>query len=228
MLCISKGNPIELNMKLNKKNNSDPRERIEETEEKVTQGRLNNEMDTERDKMTDEVDIPMDEEVAAMEEAGVTMEETHPVDKLEALQQKHDELYDSYLRLQAENDNFRKRTLKEKAELIKSGGERVLLETIALVDDFERALDSLHKTDDREALLEGMDLIYVKFVNFLKKHGVKQMEAIGQPFNGDRFEAVTTIPVSDESQKGLVVDCIQKGYEMNEKIIRYPKVIVGE
>ena len=89
-------------MKLNKKNNSDPRERIEETEEKVTQGRLNNEMDTERDKMTDEVDIPMDEEVAAMEEAGVTMEETHPVDKLAALQKKHDELNDSYLRLHAE------------------------------------------------------------------------------------------------------------------------------
>src|SRR5690554_8190424 len=105
-------------MKLNKKNNSDPRERIEETEEKVTQGRLNNEMDTERDKMTDEVDIPMDEEVAAMEEAGVTMEETHPVDKLEALQKKHDELNDSYLRLHAEYDNFRKRTLKEKAEQI--------------------------------------------------------------------------------------------------------------
>ena len=224
---MSKGNPIELNMKLNKKNNSDPRGRIEETEEKVTQGHPNNEMDTERDKMAGEVDIPMDEEVAA-EEANVTMEETHPGDELKALQQKHDDLNDSYLRLHAEYDNFRKRTLKEKAELIKSGGERVLLETIALVDDFERALDSLHKTDDKDALLEGMDLIYSKFITFLKQNGVKQMETIGQPFDADRFEAVTTIPVSEESQKGMVVDCIQKGYEMNEKIIRYPKVIVGE
>ncbi len=225
---MSKGNPIELNMKLNKKNNSDPRGRIEETEEKVTQGHPNNEMDTERDKMAGEVDIPMDEEGAAVEEATVAMEEAHPVDKLEALQQKHDKLNDSYLRLHAEYDNFRKRTLKEKAELIKSGGERVLLETIALVDDFERALDSLHKTDDKDALLEGMDLIYSKFITFLKQNGVKQMETIGQPFDADRFEAVTTIPVSEESQKGMVVDCIQKGYEMNEKIIRYPKVIVGE
>src|SRR5690554_7565235 len=93
-----------------------------------------------------------------MEEAGVTMEETHPVDKLEALQKKHDELNDSYLRLHAEFDNFRKRTLKEKTELIKSGGERVLLDIVTLVDDFERALDSLHKTDDKEALLEGMEI----------------------------------------------------------------------
>ncbi len=225
---MSKGNPIELNMKLNKKNNSDPRGRIEETEEKVTQGHPNNEMDTERDKMTGEVDIPMDEEGAAVEEPGVTMEEAHPGEELKVLRQKHDELNDSYLRLHAEYDNFRKRTLKEKAELIKSGGERVLLETIALVDDFERALDSLHKTDDKDALLEGMDLIYSKFITFLKQNGVKQMETIGQPFDADRFEAVTTIPVSEESQKGMVVDCIQKGYEMNEKIIRYPKVIVGE
>ena len=225
---MSKGNPIELNMKLNKKNNSDPRGRIEETEEKVTQGHPNNEMDTERDKMAGEVDIPMDEEGAAVEEPGVTMEEAHPGEELKVLRQKHDELNDSYLRLHAEYDNFRKRTLKEKAELIKSGGERVLLETIALVDDFERALDSLHKTDDKDALLEGMDLIYSKFITFLKQNGVKQMETIGQPFDADRFEAVTTIPVSEESQKGMVVDCIQKGYEMNEKIIRYPKVIVGE
>ena len=129
---MSKGNPIELNMKLNKKNNSDPRGRIEETEEKVTQGHPNNEMDTERDKMTGEVDIPMDEEGAAVEEPGVTMEEPHPGEELKVLRQKHDELNDSYLRLHAEYDNFRKRTLKEKAELIKSGGERVLLETIAL------------------------------------------------------------------------------------------------
>ncbi len=214
-------------MKLNKKNNSDPKERVEETEEKVTQGHPNNETDAEKDKMTDGVDIPMNEEVVAAEEA-VTMEDVHPGKELKALQQKHDELNDSYLRLHAEFDNFRKRTLKEKAELIKSGGERVLLETIALVDDFERALDSLHKTDDKDALLEGMDLIYSKFITFLKQNGVKQMETIGQPFDADRFEAVTTIPVSEESQKGMVVDCIQKGYEMNEKIIRYPKVIVGE
>lgn len=141
---------------------------------------------------------------------------------------KYEELNDSYLRLHAEFDNFRKRTLKEKADLIKSGGERVLLDIITLVDDFDRALESLHKTDDREAMLEGMDLIYAKFIAFLKQHGVNEIEAIGQPFDADSFEAITTIPAPEASQKGMVVDCIQKGYRLNDKIIRFPKVIVGE
>ncbi len=144
------------------------------------------------------------------------------------LRQKYDELNDSYLRLHAEFDNFRKRTLKEKSDLIKNGGERVLLDIVALVDDFERALGSLHKTEDREAMLEGMDLIYSKFTAFLKQHGVTEIEAVGQPFNADSFEAVTTIPVQEASQKGMIVDCIQKGYRLNDKIIRFPKVIVGE
>ena len=146
----------------------------------------------------------------------------------EDLQEKFDDLNNSYLRLHAEFDNFRKRTLKEKADLIKSGGERVLLDIISLVDDFERALAILHDAEDKDAMLEGMDLIYGKFTNFLKQHGVTEIEAIGQPFDADRFEAVTTIPVQEESQKGLVVDCIMKGYALNEKIIRFPKVIVGE
>lgn len=158
-----------------------------------------------------------------------------PVDKLtdenvegDDLRQKYDELNDSYLRLHAEFDNFRKRTLKEKSDLIKNGGERVLLDIITLVDDFERALGSLHKTEDREAMLEGMDLIYTKFTAFLKQHGVSEIEAIGQPFDADSFEAVTTIPAQEASQKGMVVDCIQKGYRLNDRIIRFPKVIVGE
>lgn len=146
----------------------------------------------------------------------------------ENLQQKYNDLNDSYLRLNAEFDNFRKRTLKEKADLIKGGGERVLLDIITLVDDFERALESLHKTEDREAMLKGMDLIYTKFITFLKQHGVSEIDAVGQPFDADSFEAVTTIPAQEASQKGMVVDCIQKGYKLNDKIIRFPKVIVGK
>ncbi|SFL43586.1 molecular chaperone GrpE [Porphyromonadaceae bacterium KH3CP3RA] len=170
------------------------------------------------DKMSDEA-----EEVNAAEDTA-EQSETDEND----LQHKYDELNDSYLRLNAEFDNFRKRTLKEKADLIKSGGERVLLDIITLVDDFDRALESLHKTEDREAMLEGMDLIYTKFIAFLKQHGVNEIEAIGQPFDADSFEAVTTIPAPEASQKGIVVDCIQKGYRLNDKIIRFPKVIVGE
>ena len=150
------------------------------------------------------------------------------VDPLQELQTKYDELNNSYLRLHAEFDNFRKRTMKEKADIIKSGGERVLADMLPFADDFERALQALHEAEDKTAMVEGMDLIYSKFVNFLNRHGVKEIEAINQLFDADRFEAVTTVPVQDKSQKGRVVDCVQKGYQLNDKIIRYPKVIVGE
>lgn len=152
-------------------------------------------------------------------------EEADPVQELQA---KYNELNDSYLRLHAEFDNFRKRTMKEKADIIKSGGERVLADMLPFADDFERALQALHEAEDKTAMVEGMDLIYSKFVNFLNRHGVKEIEAINQLFDADRFEAVTTVPVQDKSQKGRVVDCVQKGYQLNDKIIRYPKVIVGE
>src|SRR5690554_6869455 len=158
-------------------------------------------------------------------------EEENPEDpkqEIEKLQQKYDELNDSFLRLNAEFDNFRKRTIKEKADIIKNGGERVLLNIISLVDDFERALDSLHQSEDKDAMLEGMDLIYSKFISFLKQNGVEEIESVGMPFDADTFEAVTTVPAQDESQIGKVIDCIQKGYKLNDKIIRFPKVVVGE
>ncbi len=192
------------------KQHIDPRERDEETNKEVTPEQDVTPGEVKEDKLTgdsESVDISK---------------------QLDDLQQKYDELNNSYLRLHAEFDNFRKRTLKEKADLIKHGGERVLLDVISLVDDFERALVILHEAENKEAMLEGMNLIYGKFTNFLKQHGVKEIEAIGQPFDADRFEAVTTIPVQDESQRGTIVDCIMKGYALNEKIIRFPKVIVGE
>lgn len=175
-----------------------------------------------RDWHEDETDFNIELEDNLSEEPLAEMSET------EELQQKYDELNDSYLRLHAEFDNFRKRTMKEKADIIKSGGERVLSDMLPLADDFDRAMQALHESEDKEAMLEGMDLIYSKFIAFLNQHGVKEMEAIGEPFDADRFEAVTTVPVQDEAQKGKIIDCIQKGYEMNDKIIRYPKVIVGE
>lgn len=141
---------------------------------------------------------------------------------------KYNELNDSYLRLNAEFDNYRKRTLKEKAELLKSGSERVLVDIIAVVDDFERALDNISKTEDIDAVKEGVDLIYTKFVNFLTKHGVAEIETIGQPFDTDKHEAVTTIPAQSEEDKDKIVDSIQKGYTLGDKVIRYPKVIVAK
>lgn len=150
------------------------------------------------------------------------------LDEVEVLQNKYDELNNSYLRLHAEFDNYRKRTLKEKVEIIKAGGEKVLTDIIPLVDDFERALETVQNADNKEAIVEGLELIYSKFISFLNQNGVKEMEAIGEKFDADKFEAVTTIQVEDKSQKDVVVDCIQKGYKLDEKVLRFPKVIVGK
>ena len=113
-------------------------------------------------------------------------------------------------------------------DIIKSGGEKVLTEMIPLIDDFERALETVQNADDKEAIVEGLELIYTKFVNFINQNGVKEIESIGKPFDADKFEAITTVPVQDKSQKNMVVDCIQKGYVLNDKVIRFPKVIVGK
>lgn len=150
------------------------------------------------------------------------------LDEVEVLQNKYDELNNSYLRLHAEFDNYRKRTLKEKVEIIKAGGEKVLTDIIPLVDDFERALETVQNADNKEAIVEGLELIYSKFISFLNQNGVKEMQAIGEKFDADKFEAVTTIQVEDKSQKDIVVDCIQKGYKLDEKVLRFPKVIVGK
>ena len=159
-----------------------------------------------------------DEEVLTDEDA----------DEVENFQEKYEELNNSYLRLHAEFDNYRKRTLKEKMEIIKTGGEKVLTEMIPLIDDFERALETVQNADNKEAIVEGLELIYAKFIGFLNQNGVKEIKAIGEPFDADKFEAVTTIPAQDKSQKDRVIDCIQKGYVLNEKVLRFPKVIVGK
>ena len=141
---------------------------------------------------------------------------------------KYNQLNDSYLRLNAEFDNYRKRTLKEKSEILKSGSERVLVDVIGVVDDFERALDNVSKAEDVDAVKEGIDLIYNKFINFLTKHGVKEIATIGENFDTDRHEALTTIPAQTEEAKDKIVDCVQKGYTLDDKVIRYPKVIVAK
>lgn len=139
------------------------------------------------------------------------------------LENKFNELNDSFLRLHAEYDNYRKRTMKEKADLIKTGGEKVVLGVLPIVDDFERALENI--PDEAK---EGVELIYNKFKTFLAQNGVKEIDSVGQPFDMDVHEAITTIPAQDPCQKDTIIECIQKGYTMNDKVIRYPKVIVAK
>lgn len=135
---------------------------------------------------------------------------------------------DRYVRLMAEFDNFRKRTLKERTELIKTAGEDILVNILPVVDDFERGLQVIDKSEDLESVKQGIHLIYNKFRDFLNQRGVKEIESVQQPFNVDVHEAITKIPAPTEDLKGKVVDVVQKGYILNEKVIRFAKVVVGE
>lgn len=148
--------------------------------------------------------------------------------EIKELQEKLDAANDKYLRLSAEFDNYRKRTLKEKAELTKSAGEQILEKILPVMDNFERALQSMETATDVPALREGVQLIYTTFRDFLSQHGVKEIECVNTDFNPDLQEAVTKIPAPSKEMKGKVVDCIQKGYTLYDKVIRFPKVVVGE
>lgn len=148
--------------------------------------------------------------------------------KLKEAEEKAAAVSEKYLRLSAEFDNYRKRTVKEKAELIKSAGEDILSRILPVVDNFERALASIEKSDDVAALRQGVELIYNSFRDFLTQNGVKEIECMHADFNTDEQEAVTKIPAPSEELKGKVVDCIQKGYTLNGKVMRFAKVVVGE
>lgn len=148
--------------------------------------------------------------------------------QLEELGQKLLEMNDKYLRLSAEFDNYRKRTLKEKMDLTKTAGEQILSEILPVVDNFERALASLEKTDDVESVRKGVELIYSSFKDFLKQNGVTEINCVDTDFDTDVHEAVAKIPATDEKSKGKVMDCIQKGYKLNDKVMRFAKVVVGE
>ncbi|MCF8221667.1 MAG: nucleotide exchange factor GrpE [Bacteroidales bacterium] len=138
------------------------------------------------------------------------------------------EFQDRYLRLSAEFDNYRKRTLKERMELTKSAGESLLVNLLPVMDDFDRAIQLMESSADVKGMQEGLKLIYGKMKDFLKQNGIKEIDALNKEFDTDLHEAVTKIPAPEEKMKGKVVDVVQKGYYLNDKIIRYSKVVVGE
>ena len=153
----------------------------------------------------------------------------------EKLQQELDQanekiatLEDKYLRQVAEFDNYRKRTIKEKAELIKNGGERAIESILPVLDDFERALANMAKDENAAEIMTGVELIYNKFVGILKQNGLQKIEAEGATFDTDFHEAIAIIPAPSEDLKGKVLDCVQTGYKLNDKVIRHAKVAVGE
>ncbi len=128
----------------------------------------------------------------------------------------------------AEFDNFRKRTVKEKGELIKNASESVLKGLLPIVDDFERGLDASAKIDDPAEIRKGMELIYQKLIKYLEQNGVKAIESTGNQFDAEIHEAIAMVPVQDESQKGIVIDTPTKGYTLNDKVLRHAKVVVGQ
>lgn len=154
--------------------------------------------------------------------------EQHQPDRVEELTRQLDEMKDKYLRLTAEFDNFRKRTLKEKADLLKYASEEVLKDLLPVIDDLDRALKAIETANDIGPVKEGISLIVNKFNDFLKAKGVKEIDAVGQELDTDLHEAITKIPVQDDAQKGKIVDVIQKGYLLHDKVMRYSKVVVGE
>ena len=162
------------------------------------------------------------------EKAAETAAQDNVADDLAALRQKYEELNDTHLRLRAEFDNYRKRTMREKADLIKMGGEGALKNLLPVIDDFERALQNIPTTEEVKALREGVELIYTKFINYLGQQGVKAIEAVGKPFDTEEFEAIATIPAPQPDWKGKVIECVQTGYVLYDKVLRHARVVVGE
>ena len=138
------------------------------------------------------------------------------------------ELKDRHIRLQAEFDNYRKRTLKERMELLKTASESLLISILPVIDDFDRAVQTLDLVEEDNHLKDGVMLIYSKFQDFLKQNGVKEIEAKDQPFDTDLHEAITKFPAPSEEMKGKIIDVVQKGYYLNDKVIRHSKVVIGE
>lgn len=168
-------------------------------------------------------------ETPETQEAPGSQEPTEPTaeEQLAEAKQHIEELEDKNLRMMAEFDNYRRRTNKEKLELMATAGERIFKEMLPLIDDFERAIDAMDKTDDIDSVREGIRLIQQKFLSFLDKQDIHAIETEKADFNTDEHEAVTTF-AAGEDKKGKVIDCTQKGYKLGDKVIRFAKVVVGE
>jgi molecular chaperone GrpE len=158
--------------------------------------------------------------------AGDTTDKAGP--EVRVVEEKLAEMQDKYIRLSAEFDNYRKRTLREKMEMTKYAGEELFLKVIPFMDDFERALKHMETTSDCVSMKDGINLIYIKFSEFLKQNGIKEIESLDNNFNSDIHEAVAKVPVEDENKKGKVTDVVLKGYYLQDKVLRFSKVVVGE
>ena len=183
----------------------------------------------EEDTLNEEPVEQTDKETEETPEEEIAKEETEEEkDPMEKMLEENAELKDKWLRSVAEFENYRKRTLKERAELILNGGEKVITAILPILDDMERAIANGTKTEDPAVLREGMELIYQKFVKTLESQGVSKIDTKDADFDTDLHEAVAMVPGMGDDKKGKVIDCLQEGYKLNDKVIRHAKVAVGQ
>ena len=189
----------------------------------------------EKEKMAEELNVEETKDTAEEQPQNDQAEEAAPLTHEEQLEKELEdartvieEQKDKYLRQSAEFDNYRKRTMKEKAELILNGGEKSISSILPVIDDFERAIKTMETAKDVKAVKEGVELIYNKFMAVMAQNGVKVIETKDQPLDTDYHEAIAVIPAPSEEQKGKILDCVQTGYTLNDKVIRHAKVVVGE
>lgn len=185
------------------------------------------------DALENEVATPETNEINiddTIDEASVSAsdEESSSADEIDSLKSQLENEKKEYLFLRAEFDNYKKRTLKEKADIIRNGAESAMRGILPIIDDMERAISAMANTDDAQAVKEGIDLIYTKFKKYLEQNGVKEIATNGENFDTDFHEAIAIIPTPDENQKGKIIDTTEKGYTLNEKVIRHAKVVVGQ
>lgn len=176
----------------------------------------------------DTTQLAEDQEGKDQEEQPIEKQEDTQQSKEESLEEKYTKLSDSYIRLMAEYDNYRKRTLKEKSELIRNGGEKVLKELLPIVDDFELAVKNMPEGEGLSTIREGVKLIHSKFIEYLNRQGVKAIETENKAFDEELHEAIAVVPASDESTKGTIIDCVKTGYTLNEKVLRHSNVVVAK
>ena len=207
---------------MGKKNKKQNKKQAEEPEVEVMQEELN-EQDPEL-----QVELEEQEQEQEQEQEADVNAEPSPEEQIQLLKDELEKEKKEYLFLMADFDNYRKRTLQEKQDLIKNGGEKVLEGILPVVDDIERAIDAIAQGGDLDSLKKGVDLIHNKLINYLKSNNVEPIESTGELFDTDFHEAVTTFPAPSEDQKGKVIDTVLKGYTLNDKVLRHAKVVVGQ
>ena len=217
-------------MAKNKKIKNETELSSDEKKQNITEN--NNKENTENEVIIEQKkDEIIEEEIKQEKEAETKQEEnkkTEEENKYDSLLVKFDEMTDKYARLSAEFDNYRKRTLKEKMDLIQNGGSDVLKSILPVLDNLERAITAMNESSDLESVKDGVELIYKNFLDFLKQRGVTEIVSKGESFNTDIHEAIAQMPAENKKQKGKIIDVIEKGYKLNDKVLRFAKVVVAQ